>query len=285
LGNSRKLALLLALALAGCAATPPADVAYSFALLGDTPYSQAQANLLDGMIERINAEPLAFAVHIGDITSGVGPCDDGWLEARARQFAAIRHPFVLLPGDNEWTDCHRGGFEPLERLEKWRRLFCAPIPALGLERQKGRCEHVRWRKGDALYVGLNVPGSNNNLGRTPEMDAEHAARMREVFEWLDESVELARSRRLARVMILFQANPFVSPRVGMADGYASFRDRLRALASEGAHQLILVHGDTHHYRDDRPLTGVRRVEVFGAPHVRWLRASAVRGEFFVEPAD
>jgi len=50
LGNSRKLALLLALALAGCAATPPADVAYSFALLGDTPSSQAQANLLDGMI-------------------------------------------------------------------------------------------------------------------------------------------------------------------------------------------------------------------------------------------
>ena len=143
--------------------------------MGDTPYSQAQANLLDAMIERMNAEPLAFVVHVGDITSGTGPCGDAWLEARKRQFARLRHPFVLLPGDNEWTDCHRTGFDPLERLARWRSLFCAEVPGLALERQPGEyCENVRWQSGSALFIGVNVPGSYNNLARDP---AEHARRM------------------------------------------------------------------------------------------------------------
>lgn len=69
--------------------------------MGDVPYSHPQVNLLDSMIERLNAEQLAFVVHVGDITSGRGPCGDEWMEARKKQFARFRHPFVLLPGDND----------------------------------------------------------------------------------------------------------------------------------------------------------------------------------------
>jgi len=32
------------------------------------------------------------------------------------------------------------------------------------------------------------------------------------------------------------------------------------------------------------MPGLRRVEVFGSPHVRWLRASGSGGDFRVEPA-
>jgi hypothetical protein len=80
------------------------------------PYSQPGANLLDDMIDRINAQQLAFVIHVGDITSGHGPCDDAWMEARKQQFGRFKAPFVLLPGDNEWTDCRRSGFDPMERL-------------------------------------------------------------------------------------------------------------------------------------------------------------------------
>lgn len=250
--------------------------------MGDTPYSQAQANLLDSLIERVNAEPLAFVVHVGDITDGDGPCDDGWLVARKRQFERFRHPFVLLPGDNDWTDCHRGGFDPLERLAKWRSLFCVPIPALGLERQPGAtCENVRWKAGGFVFAGLNVPGSNNNLGRTPDMDAEHAERMRAVFAWLDEAKMQA--RRSEGLVVMMQANPFRKPRSG-SDGYAALRERLQRLAEALPGKVMLVHGDTHRFRDDTPIPGLRRVEVFGSPHVRWLRASAIEGGFRVEPA-
>ena len=123
--------LTLLFALPGCALAPERSAAYSFAFMGDMPYSYAQANLLDSLIDRVNAEPLAFAAHVGDITSGQGPCGDDLLLERKRQFERFRTPFVLLPGDNDWTDCHRTGFDPMERLAKWRQLFCIPVDVPG----------------------------------------------------------------------------------------------------------------------------------------------------------
>ena len=248
------------------------------------PYSQLQAGLLDGLIDQMNSEKLAFAVHIGDITSGQGPCDDEWLEARQRQFARIRHPFVLLPGDNEWTDCHRTGFDPMERLEEWRELFCVSGGEISLERQAGiYCENVRWIFDNVVFVGLNIPGSNNNVGRIPAMDVESAARMREVFAWLDEAETLARTRD--GLVVLMHANPFVTRQTG-ADGYVAVRERLRRLAATFPGKVLLVHGDTHQFRDDEPLPGLRRVEVFGWPQTRWAIARIERtgGRLFaIEP--
>jgi len=236
------------------------------------PYSQPQANLLDGMIERINAEPLAFAVHVGDITSGQGPCDDAWLEDRKRQFARLQAPFVLLPGDNEWTDCHRSGFEPLERLAKWRQLFCVPVEKLKLERQGGKfCEHVRWEHGGIVFVGLNVPGSNNNLAHNPE---EARERMAAAFAWLDEAEALART--MGGLAVILHANPFVIPGQG-GDGYAALRERLHRLGAAMPGKVVLVHGDTHSFRDDEPLPGLQRIEVDGWPRLGWLRARIERG--------
>jgi len=267
------------LAVAGCAPAPPASVAFSFALLGDVPYSQAQANLLDNLIDRMNAEPLAFVVHLGDITSGTGPCDDEWLEARRRQFGRVRHPFVLLPGDNDWTDCHRSGFEPPERLAKWRTLFCTQPALVRFERQAGAyCEHVRWSSAGLLFVALNVPGSNNNLAD----EFEHEDRMQAVFAWLESSARLARWRDEALVVLL-HANPFARRRE--PNGYAALIERLGTLAKERPGRVFLAHGDTHTFRDDEPLSGLRRIEVFGSPHVRWLRASVVREALRVEPVE
>jgi hypothetical protein len=46
--------------------------------------------------------------------------------------------------------------------------------------------------------------------------------------------------------------------------------------------VILVHGDTHTYRNDEPLPGLRRVEVWGSPFVGWLRGSITAGGVAVE---
>ena len=250
--------------------------------MGDAPYSHPQVNVLDGMIDRMNAEKLAFVVHVGDITSGTGPCGDEWLEARRRQFARFRHPFVLLPGDNEWTDCHRSGFDPLERLAKWRLLFCYPVDGLSLVRQKGKyCENVRWMHDNIIFVGLNIPGSNNNLGNDP---LEHGERMRAVLEWLGEAEALARGHE--GLVVLMQANPFLKPRLGGASGFDGILERLRHLGESMPGKVLLVHGDTHSYRDDEPLPGLRRIEVYGSPHVRWSRARVERAGarlFTVEP--
>ena len=251
------LSLFSFLLLAGCATQAPiAPGAFVFGVLGDAPYSELEAERLDRVIDEMNREPLAFVVHVGDIGGSAQSCTDDWLLARKAQFARIRHPFLLIPGDNEWSDCR----QPMERLKHWRELFCNTT--INVQRQSGEyCEHVRWEAGGWVFVALNVPGSNNNV-RHPE----YAPRMKAVHAWLDEAAALAETRN--GLVVMMQANPFVTaPR----DGYADLRSRLEALGKRSPGRVVLIHGDTHLYRDDEPLPGVRRIEVWGSPFVAWTR--------------
>ena len=263
--------------VAACAAQTRAPGDLRFALMGDTPYSENEVGRLDRLIEDLNREDLAFVVHVGDITSGRGPCTDDWFRERKEQFAKIRHPFVLLPGDNDWTDCHRSGYSPTERLDHWRKLFCTREPRLAIEVQRGEyCEHVRWEAGGALFVTLNVQGSNNNLGRNTAMDAEHLARMKAVLAWIDDSERAFGGRKLKWMVLAMQANPFLRPRTG-ANGYEALLERVKRLAADNPGAVILVNGDTHTHRDDEPLPGLRRIEPWGSPIVSWLRGSISTG--------
>ena len=292
----KRLLFVLLLALAGCTAHIPRPLpsaggtALQFALIGDTPYSESEAAALDAMIEEMNREDLAFVIHVGDITGGKGPCTDEWLAARKRQFERFRHPFVIVPGDNEWVDCHRTGFDPMERLKKFRELFESGESSLGglrLERQSGPYaeyrEHMRWIAGDVLFVGVNVQGSNNNLGRTPAMDAEHRSRMAAVFAWLEDSVQLAEKRGLAGMLIFAQGDPDFEGKMRRkrSDGFTEFRNALRGVALRFGKPVLFVNGDTHLYKLDKPLVDPRtgrpienftRVVVFGSPQTRWIRA-------------
>ena len=270
--RAKKWGLTLFLLLSGCAQLAPLPGGeLAFGVLGDVPYSSAEVEKLDALIGRINAQELAFVVHVGDIGSSTKDeaCGDAWLVARKRQFATIRHPFLLLPGDNEWADCTN----PPQRLAAWRRLFCAEVPGLALERQPGHCENLRWRSGGMAFIGLNVPGGGN--------PALADARMTATLEWLDESLSVAEEQRAARIFVFMHADPRFE-RAGGGDSYA----RLRAvLATHGAWfrgRLVLVHGDTHLYRDDEPLPGLRRLEPWGSPLVSWLRASTAGGALRVE---
>jgi hypothetical protein len=241
--------------LAGCASAPPPEGTPAFGVLGDTPYSMREVGELDRLIDEMNAQELAFVVHVGDIgTSTLAQaCGDAWLEARKKQFSRIRHRFILVPGDNEWSDCTPRGLDPVARLRKWRELFC--------ESPRDWCEHQRWEAGGRVFVTLNVPGNNNNRGH-PEM----GPRMQVVARWLEESAQLAEGRD--GLVILMQANPFETLR---RDGYESLRAQLAALGRRMPGRVTLIHGDTHVGRDDEPLPGLRRIEVWGSPFVRWRR--------------
>ena len=240
-------------------------------MLGDVPYSSAEVEKLDALIGRLNAQELAFVVHVGDIGSSTRDeaCGDAWLEARKRQFAWIRPPFVLLPGDNEWTDCA----DPARRLAAWRKLFCAEVPGLALERQAEHCENVRWHAGGMTFIGLNVPGGGN-----PDLAD---ARMAATLEWLDESLSLAEQRGAQPMFVFLHADPRFE-RVGTGDAYARLRAVLATHAAWFKGRLVLVHGDTHLYRDDEPLPGLRRIEPWGSPLVSWLRATTAGGALRVE---
>ena len=299
--------LLLALAAASSAAQ--VTQRFSFAIVGDAPYSALEEAVFAQVLQEANQEDLAFVVHVGDIKSGGSPCSDELYQQRRQMFQASRHPFILVPGDNDWTDCHRkaaGGYDPLERLARMRQLFYADALSLGqktlaLERQsddpattaefREYRENVRWARNGVLFIGLNVPGSNNNFGRTPQMDAEHEQRGRANAAWLAQGFERARSMGHAAVFVFIQANPDFSlaylRRVNRADGYAAFKKELLAHTLAFGKPVVLVHGDTHRFRVDQPLYDpatlkrveqFTRIESFGSPVVDWITVT-------LDPAD
>ena len=276
-----------ALWVALCGGVVAAD--FTFGALGDTPYTWFEEAHFPGLLDGMSREDLAFVVHVGDFKAARAPCSDELFRQRREWFDLVRHPFVFVPGDNEWTDCggfQAGGHDPLERLAKLRELFSGSEESLGrrrirLARQSPDYpEHARWRHGDVLFATLNVPGHDNNARRMPE---EFRSRSAAVGKWLQQSFNLARGDRLRAVVIFMQANPWISP----TGRYFGFRELLATMAKETLGfdgEVLLVHGDTHRFRVDAPLhdpaTGAlvanfTRVEVFGSPGMNWVRIRVI----------
>ncbi len=264
---------------------------WRFAVIGDTPYNSYEERQLPVMLDDIAAENPQFIVHAGDFKASWTPCNDALFHDRRALFDASKVPLIYVPGDNEWSDCHRvttGGFDPLERLQKLRELFFATPRSLGqralaVEQQNGAYpEQLRWRLGPVRFVSLNVPGSNNNFGHRKTPSAEYLARNPAVTEWLQQSFATARRENAAGLVIVMQANPgFKDAAAGLTHvGYRQLLDTLRRETLAFPGQVLLIHGDTHWQRIDkplrepingRPITNFTRLETFGYPLLGWVK--------------
>jgi hypothetical protein len=284
--------VLASLLAAFCIGAPARaeEGALRFAAVGDVPYFAWEELRFEQMIEAWNREDLAFVLHVGDIKSGRDPCSDALYTQRRSLFDRSTHPFILLPGDNEWTDCHRqsnGGFDPLERLALLRRVFYPDNATLGgqpveLRRHSAEFpENVRWEQENIVFVGLNVAGSHNGLRASPASDAEYERRNAANLEWLASAFEHARLRQARAVMVAFHANPRFEAQPGSAarEGYDDLVAALEHEARAFGNPVAVIHGDTHQYRVDHPLLSapnVVRMEVLGSPGVGWTRVTVPR---------
>src|SRR5581483_3489091 len=70
-------------------------------------------------------------------------------------------------------------------------------------------ENVRWVYGNVMFVGLDVQGSNNNRGRTPDQDAEYADREAANLYWLRDSFATAKTNGNPAIMVIWQADPLI----------------------------------------------------------------------------
>ncbi|TAG92051.1 MAG: hypothetical protein EAZ09_25300 [Oscillatoriales cyanobacterium] len=275
-----------------------ADTPFEFALIGDLPYSAEQEAKFPNLIADINRSPAAFVVHDGDIKSGGSLCDDATFVSRKQLFDNFAMPFILIYGDNDWTDCHRqGNYNPIERLAKLREIFNQGNQSQGkrtltLTRQSENPEfpkyreNVRWNYHGIMFFGINMPGSNNNFGRNAEADLEYADRNLANLAWIKASFALASRNNSKGIMLIAQANPgFELDRTDKRiTGYNDFITTLETETRKFKGQVVFVHGDTHYFRIDKPLprftdetqlprlTNFTRVETFGSPNVHWLRA-------------
>ena len=91
------------------------------------------------------------------------------------------------------------------------------------------------------------------------------------------------TRKLDKIVLLMQANPFITPRRG-PNGFDSLLERVRALVAANPAKVIVVNGDSHTYRVDEPLPGLRRIEPWGSPIVSWLRGTISGGDIAVSVA-
>jgi hypothetical protein len=319
-------AVTIAVAAGGQGASPRR---FSFGLWGDVPYARYDDGpKIPALIADMNGVDLAFTVFDGDIKDGVSPCSDGVYPAAAAIFNQFAAPTVYVPGDNEWTDCHRrinGGYNNVERLDHLRRVMFTAADSFGVRRMplthqgppgQAYAENTRWAIGDAVFVGINVPGSNNNKVnsdaecsdesvRAPADcaadNAEYAARSAADVAWIREAFFEAKGSGARAVMIVMQADPgFDLPETSAnernAPGVDGYTDLLNALVEETkafAGQVVLVHGDTHFFKLDKPLVARRdllpnftRLETFGSPNVDWVKVTAdpkSRNYFTFEP--
>jgi hypothetical protein len=328
-----KIALCVMLVLTGCATTSMTKDSgpLEFGLIGDMPYDGRQEKEFAHLMKSLNGAELAFTVHNGDFwwdgnqwteaAGGLPPCADDTFKDRLGLAQSSRHPFVFVVGDNEWVDCHRAKprtYDPFERLAKLRHMFFQGDRSLGqrtmpLTRQSldsryaNFRENVRWTYGDVLFVTLHVIGSNNNLGRTPVMDAEYAERTAANLAWMRQAFELAKRDGSRAIMIIAQANPrfetswpadmqqrymlaglgFKSPDKRLATGFDEFLAALEKETVAFGKPVVYVHGDSHLFRVDKPLVGTKsrriienftRVETFGYPYTHWVRGIIDRND-------
>jgi len=179
-------------------------------------------------------------------------------------------------------------------------------------------ENSRFEKNHVEFVALHIPGSNNNfvssekactkktgragrawdsvnnvpLDECAAATAEYQARNAQNVAWLRDSFARARANGDAGILIAIQADvffPFELSDGGYQDsflpsldpavnGYADFFHALIEETHNFAGQVLLVHGDSHYFKVDKPMyetdgrltANFTRVEVFGSADNDWI---------------
>lgn len=319
-------ALLILVAFAGTEAGAQ-QRAFDFAIIGDMPYTRVQELEYQRVLGALNAAELALVAHVGDFQFDARPynqnpaiasmpCVEENYKAILDSFQTVRHPFILTPGDNDWTDCwplEARKVDPLELLSRVRAMFFPEGRSLG-QRQlavknqsadpqyaKFR-ENLRWSLGGVTFVTLHIVGSNDNFGRTAEMDVEHAERKAANIAWMQQAFAEAKASNSLGLVILTQANPgfenfwppaartryfipFIPRGQALPNPSTAFGDYIDALGEQlesYGKPVAFFHGDTHLFRIDKPLYSKKtkrlfenftRVETFGWPDTHWVRVS------------
>ncbi len=253
---------------------------FHFYVVGDWPYREADIPAAKALIKAMNPSNPAFTVHVGDI---VQPgkhlsCSDANINRARALFNGWQHPWFYTPGDNEWTDCARDAakfkgeaYEPLDRLAKLRHDFLLPLtdyPFTVTEQCQHYPENRSWAVGNVQFATVHVVGSHNNLvyGRKQDFTEHHASNAANIA-WTKSIFSNASKANADAVVLFFHADPNFE---GSWDEQLGFTHWIAAL-SQAAHQfgkpVLLIHGDSHHFRVDQPFLASKNNTYPNAPNV------------------
>jgi hypothetical protein len=149
-----------------------------------------------------------------------------------------------------------------------------------------------------------VPGSNNNkildekdctnksartAAQCEASNAEYAERDAANVQWMQQAFQAAKDQKARGLVLVFQGDPgFDLPETEDIDeskaanvsGYRNFINAVVAQTEQFAGQVLLVHGDTHFFKVDKPLysptkvlPNLTRLQTFGSPLIHWVRVT------------
>jgi len=297
---------------------------FEFGVVGDIPYTRAQEAEYARVIEDMNARDLAFVTHIGDCMFDPRPYENNPALARMPMtdenyayvlgtFQSCRHPLVLTPGDNDWSDAaqfKKVKVDPLERLQKLRATFYPREGTLGQRsmpvQSQSRApayavfvENLTWNVKGLRFASLHIVGSDDNAKTSKE---EHGARQAAAIAWMQQAFAAAKAESSPGLVLISHANPEFenrwtrsyasryarsvrgadAPREPQATPYDPFLDALIEEMQGYSLPVLYVHGDTHIYRTGKPLLNPKtqrffenltRLETFGWPDSGWVRVA------------
>ncbi|WP_374619825.1 hypothetical protein [Pandoraea sp.] len=285
---------------------------FEFAVLGNTPFGNTEMPVVRSVLASIGDSQAAFVVHAGNLKSVTESCRDELITQRLSLFASSPKPLIYVPGANDWADCQRaseGGYNPVERLDFLRDhafdddALLGPGPVgyahFDLTRQSDMArfrqyhENVRWFYGGVVFVGLNIPGNNNNYRSAGGRNGEFEDRVIATRVWLQHALVYAQQKDAIGMVIVAQADPVFEAERGAGlrgifsnrtkrhgvDGYQDFRTQLQRLASRFKAPILLIDsGKTMHrtqpLRDARGtlVSTFTQLSTYGSPTAnRWVR--------------
>ena len=295
---------------------------FDFGIVGDIPYTRAQEAEYDRVMAHINARELEFVAHIGDMMFDPRPYERNPSLARMPgtdenyayvlgTFQSCRHPLVLTPGDNDWSDVvqyQKVKMDPLECLGKVRRMFYPRGRTLGQRTMpvasqsedpafSKYVENLTWSIRGLRFVTVHIVGSDDNSRSSME---EHKDRQAANVAWLRKAFAAAKAEASPGLVIITHANPEFenrwtrsyasryarsvrgadAPKAAPPAPYDGFLDALIQEMQGYSKPVLYVHGDTHIYRTGKPLMNPKtqrffenftRLETFGWPDSAWVR--------------
>jgi len=241
---------------------------FTFFVLGDMPYHLPEDNAkFENVIKELNKQEQVFNVFVGDFKSSKTLCSDIAFNKILGYFNSFKKPLIYTPGDNEWTDCGKlqaGSFNTNERLSAIRaQFFNDTLHSLGKSKMElisessnkeyaKFVENKMWDYNKISFATIHLVGSNNNFDTDPsKSNEEFFERSKADIYWLNEVFEKAKANKSLGIVI-FEHADMITPDKGK-EGFVTFLKELQKLVVDYKKPVLLINGDSHEYKVDKPL--------------------------------
>ncbi|OEU22167.1 hypothetical protein FRACYDRAFT_232320 [Fragilariopsis cylindrus CCMP1102] len=233
--------------------------AFSFYLMGDTPYRDWQESRLgiqmSEMKKYVKTHPernLSFTVHVGDIQKIANTqCEESSYKNISTLLRKGPLPTIVVPGDNDWYDCPNRTesfnfflqyFGTLET--KWHKNDYKP---LGIERSSENQELFVFYREGILFIGIhliNAPLDHEDID-------SWNARMKMNKEWVAYNIESHFEKLEIRGVIIL-GHALRSPRT--RPFFLSVADYFVNITHRQDLPVVYLHGDGHDWDVDTKLS-------------------------------